>query len=49
VGGSNGEFVSERGVHVDTLTGIKVFRQVVDSGGFTGAAERLDMSAAMVR
>jgi DNA-binding transcriptional LysR family regulator len=33
---------------VDTLTGIRVFRQVVDSGGFARAAERLDMSAAMV-
>ena len=33
---------------MDTLTSIKVFRQVVDSGGFARAAERLDMSAAMV-
>jgi DNA-binding transcriptional LysR family regulator len=33
---------------MDTLTSIKVFRQVVDSGGFMRAAERLDMSTAMV-
>jgi DNA-binding transcriptional LysR family regulator len=33
---------------VDTLTGIKVFRQVVESGSFTAAAERLDLSPAMV-
>ncbi len=33
---------------MDTLTGIKVFRQVVDSGSFMKAAERLDMSTAMV-
>jgi len=31
-----------------TLTSIKVFRQVVDSGSFVGASERLDMSTAMV-
>jgi DNA-binding transcriptional LysR family regulator len=33
---------------VDTLTGIKVFLQVVDSGSFVGAADRLDVSTAMV-
>jgi DNA-binding transcriptional LysR family regulator len=33
---------------VDTLTGIKVFRQVVESGSFVAAADRLDMSPAMV-
>lgn len=33
---------------MDTLTSIKVFRQVVDSGSFVRAAERLDMSTAMV-
>lgn len=33
---------------MDTLTSIKVFRQVVDSGGFVKAAERLEMSTAMV-
>jgi DNA-binding transcriptional LysR family regulator len=33
---------------MDTLTSIKVFRQVVDSGGFSRAAERLEMSTAMV-
>lgn len=33
---------------MDTLTSIKVFRQVVDSGSFMKAAERLDMSTAMV-
>jgi len=33
---------------MDTLTSIKVFRQVVDSGSFVKAAERLDMSTAMV-
>jgi len=33
---------------MDTLTGIKVFRQVVDSGSFMRAAEKLDMSTAMV-
>jgi DNA-binding transcriptional LysR family regulator len=33
---------------MDTLTSIKVFRQVVDSGSFMRAAERLDMSTAMV-
>jgi DNA-binding transcriptional LysR family regulator len=33
---------------MDTLTSIKVFRQVVESGAFTGAAERLDLSTAMV-
>lgn len=33
---------------MDTLKSIKVFRQVVDSGGFGAAAERLDMSTAMV-
>jgi DNA-binding transcriptional LysR family regulator len=33
---------------VDTLTSIKVFRQVVESGTFVAAAERLDLSTAMV-
>jgi DNA-binding transcriptional LysR family regulator len=33
---------------MDTLTSIKVFRQVVESGSFVGAAERLDLSTAMV-
>jgi DNA-binding transcriptional LysR family regulator len=33
---------------MDTLTSIKVFRQVVDSGSFVRAAERLDMSNATV-
>jgi DNA-binding transcriptional LysR family regulator len=33
---------------MDTLTSINVFRQVVDSGSFVGAAERLDLSTAMV-
>jgi DNA-binding transcriptional LysR family regulator len=33
---------------VDTLTGIKVFRQVVESGTFVAAAKRMDLSTAMV-
>jgi DNA-binding transcriptional LysR family regulator len=33
---------------VDTLASIRVFRQVVESGSFVGAADRLDLSAAMV-
>jgi DNA-binding transcriptional LysR family regulator len=33
---------------MDTLTSIKVFRHVVESGSFVGAAARLDLSAAMV-
>src|SRR5215469_4495830 len=33
---------------MDTLTSMKVFRQVVDSGGFARAAERLEMSGGMV-
>lgn len=33
---------------VDTLTGIKVFLQVVESGSFVSAADRLDVSTAMV-
>jgi DNA-binding transcriptional LysR family regulator len=33
---------------VDTLTSIRVFRQVVESGSFVAAAERLDLSTAMV-
>jgi DNA-binding transcriptional LysR family regulator len=33
---------------VDTLTSIKVFRQVVEAGSFVAAAERLDLSTAMV-
>jgi len=35
-------------MQVDTLTSIKVFRQVVESGSFVAAAERLDLSTAMV-
>jgi DNA-binding transcriptional LysR family regulator len=35
-------------MRVDTLTGIKVFRQVIESGTFVAAAERLDLSTAMV-
>jgi DNA-binding transcriptional LysR family regulator len=34
---------------MDTLTSLKVFRQVVESSGFGTAAERLDLSTAMVR
>jgi DNA-binding transcriptional LysR family regulator len=33
---------------MDTLTSIKVFRQVVESGSFASAAERLEMSTAAV-
>jgi DNA-binding transcriptional LysR family regulator len=33
---------------MDTFTGIKVFRQVVQSGSFAAAAERLELSAGMV-
>ena len=33
---------------MDTLTSINVFRQVVEAGSFVGAAERLDLSTAMV-
>ena len=33
---------------MDKLTSIKVFRQVVESGTFVSAAERLDLSTAMV-
>jgi DNA-binding transcriptional LysR family regulator len=33
---------------MDTLTSIKVFRQVVESGSFVAAGDRLDISAAMV-
>jgi DNA-binding transcriptional LysR family regulator len=33
---------------MDTLAGIKVFLQVVESGSFVAAADRLDMSTAMV-
>jgi DNA-binding transcriptional LysR family regulator len=33
---------------MDTLTSINVFRQVVESGSFVGAADRLDLSTAMV-
>lgn len=32
---------------MDTLTSLKVFRQVVESRSFVGAAERMDMSTAM--
>ena len=33
---------------MDTLTSIKVFRQVVESGSFVAAGERVDISTAMV-
>ena len=33
---------------MDTLTGIRVFRQIVESGSFAAAAGRLDLSTAMV-
>src|SRR5258708_37171378 len=33
---------------VDTLTSIKVFRQVVESGSFVSAADRLDLSPSIV-
>ena len=33
---------------MDTLTGIKVFRAVVESGSFVAASDRLDLSPAMV-
>jgi hypothetical protein len=33
----------------DTLTGIKVFRQIVDSGSFVAAADRMDMSVFTIR
>src|SRR5580693_3844132 len=32
---------------MDTLLSLKVFRQVVESGSFVGAAERLNLSTAM--
>lgn len=35
-------------MRMDTLTGIKVFLQVVESGSFVGAADRLEVSTAMV-
>lgn len=35
-------------MRMDTLTSIKVFRQVVESGSFVSAADRLDLSTAMV-
>lgn len=35
-------------MRVDTLTSIKVFRQIVESGTFVAAAERMDLSTAMV-
>lgn len=35
-------------MEVDTLTSIKVFRQVVESGSFVAASERMDLSPAMV-
>ena len=35
-------------MRVDTLTCIRVFRQVVESGSFVAAAERMDLSNAMV-
>ena len=33
---------------MDALTGIKIFRQVVESGSFVAAAERMEVSTAMV-
>ncbi len=33
---------------MDTLTSIRVFRQVIESGTFVAAAERMDLSTAMV-
>jgi DNA-binding transcriptional LysR family regulator len=33
---------------MDKLTSINVFRQVVESGSFVGAAGRLDLSTGMV-
>ena len=36
-------------MRVDTLTSIRVFRQVVESGSFVAAADRMDLSTAMVR
>jgi DNA-binding transcriptional LysR family regulator len=35
-------------MRMDTLTSIRVFRQVVESGSFVSAADRLDLSTAMV-
>src|ERR1700722_1083678 len=35
-------------MRMDTLTSIRVFRQVVESGTFVAAAERMDLSTAMV-
>ena len=35
-------------MYMDTLTGIKMFLQVVESGSFVAAADRLDVSTAMV-
>src|SRR5712671_5788307 len=35
-------------MRMDTLTSIKVFRQVVESGSFVAAADKLDLSTAMV-
>lgn len=40
--------MARRLTRVDTLTSIRVFRQVVESGSFVAAADRLDLSAAMV-
>jgi DNA-binding transcriptional LysR family regulator len=33
---------------MDTLTSMKVFRQIVDSGSFVAAAEHLNLSTANV-
>ena len=33
---------------MDTLTSMKAFRQVIESGSFAAAAERLDVSTSMV-
>jgi DNA-binding transcriptional LysR family regulator len=47
-GRSRGSALCRKLWGVDTLTGIKVFRQVVESGSFVAAAQRLDLSTAMV-
>ncbi len=48
IGGRFSAWLSLYSVLVDTLTSIRVFRQVVESGSFVGASERLDISTAMV-
>ena len=34
---------------MDTLTSLRVFREVVDGGSFVAAANRLNLSTAMAR